>query len=67
MAEITLNGKKESIARAVPVGDFLESKNIGPGKVVVEINREIIGKEEYATRNICPGDSVELVTFVGGG
>ncbi|MBD3347422.1 MAG: sulfur carrier protein ThiS [Chitinivibrionales bacterium] len=67
MAQVTLNGKKENLNCPLLVSEFLLSKKIDPDRVVVEINRAIIQKEEYHTRKISPGDTIELISFVGGG
>lgn len=67
MSSLRLNGKEEPLNAAVAITDFLQSKDIEIDRVVVEINREIIKKEDYGSRKISPGDTVELISFVGGG
>ena len=36
-------------------------------RVAVELNGEILPKSEYENTNLNDGDSVEVVSFVGGG
>ncbi|MBC2425400.1 sulfur carrier protein ThiS, partial [Clostridium beijerinckii] len=36
-------------------------------RIVVELNGEIISKSQYNQINIKDGDSLEVVSFVGGG
>ena len=40
---------------------------IPPLLVVVELNREILERDEYARVTVAEGDQLELVHFVGGG
>jgi sulfur carrier protein len=36
-------------------------------RIAVEINRDIIPRDEYASYHLQPGDEIEVVHFVGGG
>ncbi len=37
------------------------------GMVVAEVNGDIVGRDDFSSRALKPGDTVELVRFVGGG
>lgn len=64
--EVVINGKSEA-------GDFstvqqmLVERGLDPYLVVVELNGKILPKQEYATRELVDGDTVEVVQFVAGG
>ena len=64
---ITVNGEPRHIAAGITVTDLLESLGLHPRLIVVEYNREILDREEYVKTEVQPGDSFELVHFVGGG
>lgn len=49
------------------VQDLLASLDLHPGMIVVELNREILERDSYEAVFVSPGDTVELVHFVGGG
>ncbi len=49
--EVVINGKSE----------------LDPYLVVVELNGKILQKQEYATKKLQDGDTVEIVQFVAGG
>ena len=36
-------------------------------RVAVEVNESVVTKDRYEAHRIGPGDSVEIVAFVGGG
>ena len=65
---IKLNGKPMDIAAAGPtVGSLLRSKELSPGKVIVELNGKWLKPELWETTPISEGDAVEILSFVGGG
>ena len=64
---IRLNGKDRTIRAGMSVAALLESLDLHPGMIVVELNREILERGSYADARVSPGDTVELVHFVGGG
>lgn len=65
--EVQLNGKPREIAGGLTVTGLLESLELHPGMVVVELNREILERDSYASTTVADGDQLELVHFVGGG
>jgi len=67
MIQVRLNGKDREIASDLTVGDLLESLELNPHLVVVELNREILPRDALADVRVQEGDQVELVHFVGGG
>ena len=64
---ITLNGDPYSIDGDLRLSALLERLNTRQGRVAVEINREIVPRASYPATIIKPGDSVEIINFVGGG
>jgi sulfur carrier protein len=52
---------------AVTVAELLERLGIQRGRVAVELNLNILPKEEYPTTLLKEGDQLEVVHFVGGG
>ncbi len=65
--EIQLNGENRKLERPIPVDRFLETLGMKEGRVAVELNRQIVKREDWPTTLIQPGDVVEVVHFVGGG
>jgi sulfur carrier protein len=64
---IRLNGKERELEAGHTVTTLLESLELHPGMVVVELNRDILERERYPEVEVADGDSIELVHFVGGG
>lgn len=64
---VTINGRDESVAEAVSVGDLLRSYQLAPVRVAVEVNRDLVPRAQFDAIALREGDRVEIVTFVGGG
>jgi thiamine biosynthesis protein ThiS len=64
---IHLNGKDREVADGHTVRSLVESLDLQPALVVVELNREILARDAYAEVPVRDGDTLELVHFVGGG
>jgi sulfur carrier protein len=65
---ITLNGKSVDLQKGVnTVEQLLSHYQLGNRIVVIEVNKEIVMKENYKTMSLSHGDVVEIIHFVGGG
>ena len=63
---VTVNGEKvEAVDKSL--AEYLEEKAFDIKKIAVEINGEIVPKSKYSETVLHDGDSVEVVSFVGGG
>lgn len=65
--KIRVNGEEKEIADGLNVARLLEELQIRPGRVVVELNRNIVSREAHALTLLNEGDALEIVHFVGGG
>lgn len=64
---VTVNGESRSLDGPVSVVGLLESLGLETRKVAVERNAEIVPRSRYAETWLAPGDSLEIVHFIGGG
>ena len=64
---VQINGEKKDLREGLSVAELLEELNIRPGRVVVELNRDIIARDAHGATFLKEGDAVEIVHFVGGG
>ena len=65
--QITLNGKNEQIEEGTTVAEVLKTKNVRPEIVAVEINGEIIDRDEYETMQLRRGDEMDYLHYMAGG
>ncbi len=64
---VFINGEKREIAAELNVAQLLQEFGIRPGRVVVELNRDVVSRESHDTTFLKEGDNIEIVHFVGGG
>lgn len=64
---IKVNGKEVNNADGLSLGELLIGEGYSLQRIAVELNGEIIPKTQYDQTNIKDGDSLEVVSFVGGG
>jgi len=64
---IKVNGKEVNNANGIALDKLLISEGYSLQRIAVELNGEIIPKAQYGQTNIKDGDSLEVVSFVGGG
>lgn len=64
---IVLNGETRPVEAGLTVAGLLRKLELAPGTVVVERNREILGRDAVGATPVEEGDRFELVHFVGGG
>ncbi len=63
---VKVNGVELDIAGNT-LAEYLASTNYDPKRIAVERNGDIVPKAKYSETILRDGDSVEIVSFVGGG
>ena len=64
---IQINGEAKEVSDGVTLTQLLGELQIRPGRVVVELNRDIVPRDSFGATLLRAGDSLEIVHFVGGG
>ena len=63
---VKINGVEQDVA-GLTVAEYLAGTDYVLGRVAVERNGEIVPKSKYSETVLTDGDSIEVVSFVGGG
>ncbi len=64
---VKINGKENELGDSITITQLLNEFNLQPQQVAVEVNREIIKRDQFETYVIANGDDIEILRFVGGG
>ncbi|QDV68714.1 sulfur carrier protein ThiS [Rosistilla carotiformis] len=67
MIEVTVNGQTQQIEGPMSVAALLEIVEIPGPYLAVELNEDVVPREQHAEQQVAEGDSIEVVTLVGGG
>ena len=65
--QVQVNGREREVQSGLSVHELVESFDLNPLLIVVELNREILSRDQFKDVQVSEGDAVELVHFVGGG
>jgi sulfur carrier protein len=65
--QIELNGQPHQVDAESTIAQLLNDLDLQPKQVAVEVNLEIVPRTQHDSRQVKPGDSIEIVTLFGGG
>ncbi|AUW95192.1 MAG: thiamine biosynthesis protein ThiS [Sulfobacillus thermosulfidooxidans] len=64
---ITINGESSTIEHGMTVSGLLNSLGVTHQAVAVMVEGAIVSREQFGHVTLQPGQSVEIIRFVGGG
>ena len=64
---IIINGDEKFIPEGISILELLDIYKINKDRVVIELNKNIVGKNDFEEILLRDKDLLEIVTFVGGG
>jgi len=65
--EIVINGDSREVPAPVSLEGLIGLLELQGDRIAVELNREIVRKDRWATIQLRDHDRLEIVHFVGGG
>ena len=65
--QVSVNGEDVSVPTGSTLAELLQRLSLEGRPVAVEHNRRVVPRGEHAAVRLNHGDTVEIVTFVGGG
>ena len=68
MATIKVNGESQVVELPLTVEELIKQNNVeNPELVSVQVNEELLDRNEYANRQVEEGDEIDFLFFMGGG
>ncbi|HET6898067.1 MAG TPA: sulfur carrier protein ThiS [Vicinamibacteria bacterium] len=64
---VSVNGESVSMPTGTTLAELLRRLSLEGKPVAVEHNRRVVPRAEHASVRLNHGDTLEIVTFVGGG
>lgn len=64
---VIVNGRQVSNIEKMTLKDYLTREGYILSRIAVECNGEILPREVYGEKQLQDGDSLEVISFVGGG
>lgn len=67
MITIHFNGQQQQLPQPVDLKQLLEQSGVQTRFCALELNGQLVPREEWSTIMLSDGDHLEVVTLVGGG
>ncbi len=64
---ITVNGEAREVPAQTTLEELVGLLALAPERLAVELNLEVVRRDDWPRTNLDDGDRVEIVHFVGGG
>ena len=64
---LLLNGERKEVAAGVSLAQLIETLNLAPERIAIELNQSVVRRAEWPTTDLKENDRIEIVHFVGGG
>jgi len=65
--QIHVNDQPQHVPEGTTVAELLERLGLADKLVAVEVNLQVVPRQQHATHKLSDGDRLEIVTLVGGG
>jgi thiamine biosynthesis protein ThiS len=62
-----INGEAREFPSPLSLSSLIEQFGMKQDRVAIELNREIVPRDQWVATNLSEGDRLEIVHFVGGG
>jgi len=64
---LIINGEDREFTSISNLADLVSQLGMKPDRVAVELNRDLVPRDRWASTPLNDGDKLEIVHFVGGG
>ena len=64
---IRVNGEAREVPDRITVADLIRLVGLGSAACAAEVNRSLVPRTRHSETPLSEGDSIELVSLVGGG
>ena len=65
--KLMINGDDRDFIAPLTLAGLVEQLGMKQDRVAVELNRDIVPRDQWPQTNLAEGDRLEIVHFVGGG
>ena len=65
--KLVINGEDRSLDGPLSLNTLVQQLGMKTDRVAVELNREIVPRDQWPQIQLAEGDRLEIVHFVGGG
>jgi thiamine biosynthesis protein ThiS len=67
MMTVVINGQDYELSGVTTLSDLVVQLGMKRDRIAIELNRDLIPRDQWSATQIAEGDKLEIVHFVGGG
>ena len=64
---LIINGDERTFSSPLTLARLVEELGMKPDRVAIELNRNLVPRQQWPETSLSEGDRLEIVHFVGGG
>jgi len=64
---VYVNGEPREFSSPLSLAQLIEELDLPPARIAVELNRDVVRRNDWSTTELRDDDRIEIVHFVGGG
>ena len=64
---VQINGEAREVAEALKLSALVNELSLAPERVAIELNQQVVRRNQWPATILAEGDRIEIVHFVGGG
>ena len=64
---VQINGEAREVAGELKLSELVSEMSLTPERVAIELNKQVVRRDQWPTTALADGDRIEIVHFVGGG
>ncbi len=64
---IQINGESRQVVPELTIAGLLNELHIQKEQVAVEVNLQIVERQQFSSHPLAEGDRIEIMSFIGGG
>jgi sulfur carrier protein len=65
--KILINGANRELPEGITISQMIEHLSLPPRRMAIEVNKQVIRKQDWESTKLDERDAIEIVHFVGGG
>jgi len=65
--KLKVNGEDREFGSVATINDLVDQLGLDRTRIATELNKQLVRKADYAETALKEGDTLEIVTLVGGG
>jgi thiamine biosynthesis protein ThiS len=64
---VQINGENREVRDRSTLDDLVNELSLAPARIAVELNQQVVRRDQWPQTTLAGGDRIEIVHFVGGG